>query len=112
MMRALRYTEIGGACGVGEIVVDMAYAALNAIDAQIWRGVGGLSPSLPHVLGIEGSGWLDGKPVMIFGQGAVVVRHGAAAEQAVFSHATLYLVPEGVDPAAAAVCGATGATAV
>lgn len=122
MMQALHFSEVGGACVAGEVeaqaaaegdvVVDMAYAALNAIDAQIWRGLGGLAPPLPHVPGVEGAGWLDGKPVMIFGHGLGVTRAGTAAERVSVNPAALYPVHDGVDLAAAAVCGATGATAM
>lgn len=121
-MQALKYAEVGGPCEIGgiqlrlpaedEVVVDVVYAALNSIDAQLWRGVGALVPSMPHVPGIEGAGWLDGRPVMLFGHGLGVGRQGTAAEQVAVPRKAIFPVDEGVDLAAAAVCGATGATAV
>jgi NADPH:quinone reductase len=122
-MRGLRYLEPKGPwnvaefddpiAGNGEVVVDMAFAGLNPIDALLWQGVGGLRPpTMPHVPGVEGAGWLNGKPVMVFGHGLGVQRWGAAAERAVVAGAAIFPVPAGLDLASAAVCGATGATAM
>lgn len=123
MSRALYYSEIGGPRSLGgidavsatdsEAVVDIAYAGLNSIDGQISKGVGGLKPCSPHhIPGVEGSGWVDGKPVMVFGAGVGVIRSGTAAERITVPKAALFDVPEGLDLAHAAVCGAAGATAM
>ena len=121
-MKALHYTEVEGVRSIGEldlpepkdgeVVVDMAYAGINSIDGQIWKALGGLKPTSPHVPGVEGSGWVDGKPVMLFGAGLGVMRWGVAAEKVVAPKQALFDIPAGLDMAHAAVCGAAGATAM
>ena len=122
MMRALQYLQPQAPLGVvevenpvpgtDEVLVEMAYAGLNSMDAQLWLGVGGLRPPTPHVPGVEGSGWVDGRPVLVFGSGTGVRRWGVAAERAVVAKSAIFPVPRDLPLECAAVCGAAGATAM
>lgn len=93
-MRAARLHEISGplhldevdrpVAGVGQVVVDMAYASVNPLDVWITQGnVGVAGANLPWTPGTEGTGYVDGRPVFVRGGGIGVMRQGLYAEQAV-----------------------------
>jgi NADPH2:quinone reductase len=121
-MRAARLHEIGGTLridtvedplpGNGEVLVDMAYAAVNPLDIWITRGAPGTAAAnLPWVPGTEGTGHLDGRPVLVSGGGVGVVRHGLYQERAVVpAGAVMELAPD-TDLAQAAGLGVAGVTA-
>jgi NADPH2:quinone reductase len=121
-MRAARLHEIGGNLridtlddpvpGDGEVVVDMAYAAVNPLDIWITRGAPGTAgDNLPWVPGTEGTGRVDGRPVLVSGGGVGVVRHGLYQEQAVVPVGAVMELPADTDLAQAAGIGVAGVTA-
>ena len=121
-MRAARLHEIGGTLridtvddpvpGDGEVVVDMAYAAVNPLDIWITRGVPGTAAAnLPWVPGTEGTGHLDGRPVLVSGGGVGVVRQGLYQERAVVPAGAVMELAADADLAQAAGIGVAGVTA-
>ena len=66
---------------------------------------------LPWIPGTEGTGYLDGRPVMVSGAGVGVLRAGLYRERATVPSAAVTEVPEGVDLVQAAAIGVTGVTA-
>jgi NADPH:quinone reductase len=121
-MRAAFYSEIGGPIVVAdvaeprpqpeEVLVDMAYAALNPLDMTVWQGRTPMQPAMPHSPGIEGSGTIDGRPVLLFGQGLGIVRSGTLAQRIAVPQEAVLPVPQGLDLKQAAICGAAIATAI
>jgi NADPH2:quinone reductase len=108
-MRAARLHEIGGVPQVDEIdapegeAIEVVAVPLNPVDIAIGTGrfYGG-SPDTPYVIGSEAIGRAaDGR--LLWWRGSAT-----AAERAVPGETVE--VPEGVDPAAAAVCGVAGVT--
>jgi NADPH2:quinone reductase len=121
-MRAARLYEIGGNLqidtvedpvpGDGEMLVEMAYAAVNPLDIWITRGAPGTAAAnLPWVPGTEGTGHVEGRPVLVSGGGVGVVRQGLYQEQAVVPSGAVMELPEGTDLAQAAGIGVAGVTA-
>jgi len=93
-----------GEPGPGEVVVDMAYGGVNPVDRYVALGRVGPDVLLPRTIGSEGAGTVDGRPVVVRGQGIwstnVIVRGDALIE-----------VPEGVPLDVAASIGVAGVTA-
>lgn len=121
-MRAARLHEIGGNLridtvedpvpGDGEVLVDMAYAAVNPLDIWITRGAPGAAASnLPWVPGTEGTGHVDGRPVLVSGGGVGLVRQGLYQERAAVPAGAVMELPAGTDLAQAAGIGVAGVTA-
>jgi NADPH2:quinone reductase len=121
-MRAARLHEIGGTLqldlvedptpGPGEVLVEVAYAAVNPLDVWITQGgVGAAAANLPWVPGTEGTGLLDGRPVLLSGAGLGVVRPGLYRERAAVPEAAVDELPDGVDLRQAAGIGVAGVTA-
>lgn len=97
--------------GAGEVRVELRYAGVNPLDTYAAAGrVGDLS-TLPRTLGVEASGYLEGRPVLVHGAGVGLTRDGVWAERAVVPRAAVVDVPDGVDLAAAGGLGVVGATA-
>jgi NADPH2:quinone reductase len=65
--------------GADEVTVDLAFAGVNPIDRYVATGAVGAGNRLPRTLGGEGSGYLDGKPVLVNGEGLGVTRDGTFA---------------------------------
>jgi NADPH2:quinone reductase len=82
----------------GEVVVEVAAAALNFPDILLCRGEYQEKPPLPFTPGVELAGTVDGRRVL----GAPTMGAGALAERTVAPEATLYPVPDGMPWAAAA----------
>ncbi|MHB1534045.1 MAG: quinone oxidoreductase family protein [Acidimicrobiales bacterium] len=97
--------------GEGEVVVDMAFAGVNPVDH--YGALGRVAPDapLPRTIGSEGSGRVDGRPVMLRGFGLGTSRDGLWAAAAVAPEAALINVPDGVDLRHAAAMGVAGVTA-
>lgn len=122
-MRAARLHTIGGTiqldtdaaepiAGEGEVVVEMAYASVNPLDIWVSRGAPGAAlDNLPWTPGTEGTGHLNGAPVLVRGSGIGVMRQGVYAERVVVPAATLMTLDEGTDLAQAAAIGVAGITA-
>lgn len=66
---------------------------------------------LPRTLGSEGSGLLDGRPVLISGGGLGAGRDGVWAQAAIVPKSSVHEVPEGVELTDAAAMGVAGLTA-
>jgi NADPH2:quinone reductase len=95
----------------GEIVVDMAYAGVNPVDRYVALGRVAPDAPLPRTLGGEGSATVDGKPVVVRGQGLGTTRDGLWATKAVVAEAGLIDVPDGVALDVAGAVGVAGVTA-
>jgi NADPH2:quinone reductase len=119
--RAARLVEHGKSLVVGDVdlpkpaedeaVVDMAYGGVNPVDR--YGALGRVAPDapLPRTLGTEGSGWVDGRAVVVRGNGFGTERDGLWATQAVVPTEALVEIPDGVDLEAAAAMGVAGVTA-
>jgi NADPH2:quinone reductase len=121
-MRAACLHELGGtlqldtvddpAPAEGEVLVEVAYASVNPLDVWITQGsIGAAAQHLPWIPGTEGTGYADGRPVLVSGGGVGVIRRGLYCEQAAVPRAALTEVPEGVDLAQLAGVGVAGVTA-
>jgi len=121
-MRAARLHEIGGTLridtvddpvpGDGEVLVDVAYAAVNPLDIWITRGApGAAADNCPWVPGTEGTGHVDGRPVLVSGGGVGLMRHGLYQEQVVVPAGAVMELAADTDLAQAAGIGVAGVTA-
>ncbi|MDQ1464433.1 MAG: NADPH:quinone reductase [Actinomycetota bacterium] len=95
----------------GEVLVELAYAGVNPVDRYLAEGRVAPDGPVPRTLGGEGSGWVDGRPVMVSGLGLGAARDGVYAESAVVPAATVVDVPDGLDLRDAATMGVLGSTA-
>ena len=121
-MRAARLHEIGGTLQIdeiddpvpadGEVVVDIDYASVNPLDIWITRGAPGVAAAnLPWIPGTEGTGHLDGRPVLVRGAGLGVMRHGLYRERAAVPRSAVHDLPDGLDLAQTAGMPVVGVTA-
>lgn len=84
----------------GEVLVEVAAAALNFPDILLCRGEYQERPALPFTPGVELAGTVDGRRVL----GTPTMGAGALAEVTSAPEAALYPVPDGMPwPAAAAL---------
>ena len=95
----------------GEVLVDLAFAGVNPIDRYTAEGSVAPEGPLPRTLGFEAAGVLDGRPVVVHGEGLGTARDGVWAQAAVVPRDAVTDVPEGVDLREAAAMGVVGATA-
>jgi NADPH2:quinone reductase len=95
----------------GEVLVELAYAGVNPVDRYIAEGRVAPDGPVPRTLGGEGSGRVDGRPVMVSGLGLGAMRDGVFADSAVVPVATVVDVPDGLDLRDAATMGVLGSTA-
>lgn len=95
----------------GEVLVELAYAGVNPVDRYVAEGKVAPDGPVPRTLGGEGSGRVDGRPVMVSGLGLGAMRDGVFAESAVVPVATVVDVPAGLDLREAATMGILGSTA-
>ncbi|MGA4850507.1 quinone oxidoreductase family protein [Streptomyces sp. G5(2025)] len=117
-MRAVQFKEYGGPevlevvdaavpePGPGQVTVDVAYTGVNFADLKA-RSDGYRVPALPHVPGIEVSGRVRAVGADVTGlrpgqEVAALTAGGAYAEVALADAATVFAIPEGVDPRTAA----------
>jgi len=121
-MRAARLHEIGGnlqvddvlepEAGDGDVLVHVAYAAVNPLDIWITRGApGAAAANLPWVPGTEATGHVDGRPVLVAGGGVGLVRQGLYQEWVAVPTAAVSELGDDVDLAQAAALGVAGVTA-
>jgi len=107
-MRAARFHEVGGRpqvddvpepeAGDGEVVVEMAFASVNPLDVWVSRGSpGAAAQNLPWTPLSEGTGFVDGEPVLVRGGGLGVARPGLARERAAVPATSVQRVPAGLD---------------
>lgn len=95
----------------GEVLVDLAFAGVNPIDRYTAEGTVAPDGPLPRTLGFEAAGVLDGRPVVVHGEGLGTARDGVWAQAAVVPREAVTDVPEGVDLREAAAIGVVGVTA-
>jgi NADPH2:quinone reductase len=119
-MKAALLRELGGppvyadfdepVAGEGQVVVEMAAAAIHHVDLARASGTFYLGPPpLPSVLGSDGVGRLpDGRRVFV---DSAVVPFGTWAQRALAGTDSLLDVADGVDDATAAALANTGLTA-
>ena len=121
-MRALRIHRHGDAilesavddpiAGAEEAIVDLAFAGVNPLDVLIMLGNVAPTAPLPRTLGVDGSGYLNGKPVLVYGGGVGMLRDGTMAERVAAPRAAIVPLPNGVSLEAATACGNAGGTAI
>jgi NADPH:quinone reductase len=97
--------------GEGEVLIEMAFGGINPVDRYMAEGRVAPQARLPRTLGCEGSGRVDGRPLLVAGEGLGAVRDGVWAEAAVVPEAALHELPEGVSLEHAAAMGVAGLTA-
>jgi NADPH2:quinone reductase len=97
--------------GPGDVVVSMAFAGVNPLDRYVALGRVQPDAPLPRILGREGSGHLDGRPVVVLGSAVGLSRDGVFAETAVVPADVVVDIPDDLDLARAAAMGIAGVTA-
>jgi len=122
-MRAVRFHSFGGPlqvdeiddpiAGADEVLVEISFVSVNPLDLWVRNGTvaGGIQP-LPFITGVEASGHVAGRPVVVRGQGFGSARQGLAAERVAVRRDSVIDVPAGVDLAQAAGLGVAGVTAL
>lgn len=98
--------------GPGEVRVRLAFGGVNPIDRYTAEGRVAADGPLPRTLGGEAAGEVDGRPVLVAGEGLGSSRDGLWAQAAVVPEAALVDIPEGVRPDQAAAMGIAGLTAL
>lgn len=95
-----------------EVRVELEFAGVNPVDTYV--AAGRLNPNgpLPRTLGGEAAGVVDGRRVLVAGEGLGVARDGVWAQAAIVPKAALTPLPEGVPSRDAAVMGGAGLTAL
>src|ERR1700760_4222193 len=122
IVRAARLIELGApleieelqlpAPGEDEVRVDLHYGGVNPIDR--YKAEGQVNPDTrrPRTLGGEAAGEVDGRLVLVAGEGLGFVRDGVWSQAAVVPRAAVHEVPAGVAPEHAAAMGIAGLTAL
>lgn len=121
-VRAVRLTELGEplrveevalpAPGADEVRVDLAYGGVNPIDRYLAEGRAAPEAPRPRTVGGEASGHVEGRPVLVAGEGLGTSRDGVWAQAAIVPRGAILPVPEGVELQAAAAMGIAGLTAL
>jgi NADPH:quinone reductase len=121
-VRAARLVELGEplqiqevelpAPGEDEVRVDLHYGGVNPVDRYTAEGRVNPDGRRPRTLGAEAAGELDGRPVLVAGEGLGAARDGVWAQAAVVPRPAVIELPEGVAPRAAAAMGIAGLTAL
>ena len=110
--RPLRVEQVDvGVAGVGEVSVEMHFAAVNPLDRYVAEGRAGDPDKVPRTLGVEGAGYVDGRPVFVRGGELGLTRDGVWSRRAVVPAENVVAVPAGVELRQAAAVGVAGTTA-
>jgi NADPH:quinone reductase len=121
-VRAARLIELGQPLQIeevelpapaeGEVRVELHYGGVNPIDR--YNAAGQVNPEAvrPRTLGGEAAGEVDGRPVLVAGEGLGFVRDGVWSQAAVVPREAVVDVPDGVAPEHAAAMGIAGLTAL
>ena len=102
-MKGVVLREVGGDLALEEwhepsgVVVDVRAAGVNFLDVLVRRGLYPQMPELPHVLGTEVAGDLDGRRVVAFADGS-----GGYAERVAVDPEWVFDLPEHATYAAGA----------
>ena len=98
----------------GEVLVRLLAAPINPADLNTIEGTYGIRPPLPATPGIEGCGQVELSNSPDFETGDLVIflrRAGTWATHSVMPAATLFKLPQGIDPLQAAMLKVNPATA-
>jgi NADPH2:quinone reductase len=95
----------------GEVRVSLDYGGVNPIDRYVAAGRVAPDGPLPRTLGGEAAGWLDGRPVLVAGEGLGAARDGVWSGTAIVPVGTVVELPHGVGTREAAAMGVAGLTA-
>jgi NADPH:quinone reductase len=98
--------------GDDAVLVDLHFGGVNPIDYYIAEGRVNPDGPLPRTLGGEAAGELDGRPVLVAGEGLGAGRDGLWAQAAVVPQAAVVDLPAGVNIREAAAMGIAGLTAL
>jgi NADPH2:quinone reductase len=96
----------------GEVRVDLAFGGVNPVDRYIAEGRVAPDAPVPRTLGGEAAGYLEGRAVLVAGEGLGTARDGVWAQAAVVPPEAVLDVPAGVEPHDAAAMGIAGLTAL
>ncbi|HYZ82381.1 MAG TPA: zinc-binding alcohol dehydrogenase family protein [Solirubrobacteraceae bacterium] len=96
----------------GEVRVDLRYGGVNPVDRYVAEGRAAPDGPRPRTLGGEASGALDGRLVLVAGEGLGAARDGVWAQGAVVPAAAVVRVPADVELPQAAAMGIAGLTAL
>jgi NADPH2:quinone reductase len=91
--------------------VEIEFAGVNPVDRYVAEGRVAPDAPLPRTLGGEGAGTLDGRGVLVAGEGLGSARDGVWAEAAVVPRPAVLDLPDGVGTREAAAMGVAGLTA-
>ncbi len=97
--------------GQDDVLVDLSFAGVNPIDSYMAQSRVAPDGPLPRTLGSEAAGSIDGRPVLVAGEGLGAARDGLWAHAAVVPRAAVIDLPDGVEPREAAAMGIAGLTA-
>ncbi|MEA2161590.1 MAG: NADPH:quinone reductase [Solirubrobacteraceae bacterium] len=97
--------------GNDEVRVELEYAGVNPVDSYVAAGRVAPDAPLPRTLGGEAAGTVDGRRVMVAGEGLGATRDGVWAQAAVVPSSAVIALPDGVETRAAAAMGVAGLTA-
>jgi NADPH2:quinone reductase len=97
--------------GEDEVLAELEFGGVNPIDRYIAEGRVAPDARLPRTLGGEAAGTVDGRPVLVAGEGLGTARDGVWAQAAVVPAAAVIELPDGVEVGAAAAMGIAGLTA-
>ena len=98
--------------GEGEVRVDLHFGGVNPIDRYNAEGQVNPDTPRPRTLGGEAAGEVDGRLVLVAGEGLGFVRDGVWSQAAVVPRAAVCEVPAGVASEHAAAMGIAGLTAL
>jgi NADPH2:quinone reductase len=98
--------------GEDEVRVDLLFGGVNPVDRYIAEGRVNPDGVRPRTLGGEASGRIDGRTVLVAGEGLGTGRDGVWAQAAVVPRDAIVEVPDGVDARQAAAMGIAGLTAL
>jgi NADPH:quinone reductase len=98
--------------GPDEVRVDLAFGGVNPVDRYVAEGRVAPDGPLPRTLGGEAAGHVDGRPVLVAGEGLGSARDGVWAQAAVVPSAAVVDLPAGVGLRDAAAMGIAGLTAL
>ncbi len=122
IVRAARLVELGAPLqvqgvelpspGADEVRVELHYGGVNPIDRYNAEGQVNPDTPRPRTLGGEAAGELDGRLVLVAGEGLGFVRDGVWSQSAVVPREAVFDVPDGVAAEHAAAMGIAGLTAL
>lgn len=97
--------------GPDEVRVELQFGGVNPIDRYMAEGSAAPDGPLPRTLGGEATGTVDGRAVLVAGEGLGAARDGVWARAAVVPSRAVVELPDGVEAREAAAMGIAGLTA-